>query len=84
VHELEVQKSGGNTVASRVTFPAGEPDWFERDLGLHDGVAGWGRDRGGIVVVTRSWDPTRPLRLPEDLIASMVRAGAVAELAERQ
>lgn len=84
MHELKVQEGDEYTVASRITFPAGEPDWFERDLGLHDGVAGWSRDPGGLVVVTRSWDPTRPLRLPEDLIASMVRAGAVAELAERQ
>lgn len=84
MNELEVKEGCDASVASRITFPAGEPDWFERDLGLHDGVVGWGRDPGGIVVVTRGWDPTRPLRLPEGLIASMVRAGAVAELAERQ
>jgi hypothetical protein len=71
-------------VSSKITFPAGEPNWFEPELVLQDGVLGWSRGTESLTVVTRSWDSGRPLRLPQGLIALIVRAGGEAALADLQ
>ena len=76
--------SSRGTLASVISFPAGEPADFKSGLAQCGSIVMWARDRPGVTVVTKVGDDRFSYRLPHDLTRLLKRSGGTAALSERQ